>query len=613
MNLAVGATLAGKYRVLRRLGEGGMGGVYLIEETTTGQRWALKEALADDTASPEDREWASEHFDAEVALLRRLTRSGTAALAGIPTFHDDFAERGRRYLVMEYLPGDTLEARIDNAKAPLPEREVVRWMVDICHAMEVLHRERPPIILRDLKPGNVILTPSGPARIIDFGIARTYKVGQVTNTENLGTLAYASPEHHGQGQTDVRSDIYSLGATMYHALTGREPQPLEMPGAGALIHWNRALTPQTEAIVVRAMRLDPTQRYQSASEMRAALEERVTALAPRARLSSASASRGVVAPRSAPPASVGAAKPAAHVSVAGGAICPRCGHKNRTGARFCARDGAPLTPAAARRVAGNIQAAPATNVIATPGATHALRATEAFAQGRYHQAIQQGQVALTHGHTSADLLLTLARSYEHVGRPLEAAETFDRAAAARPEVTTLLAAAQAWRASGRLDEAQIDLSKARQLAPENSDASYLLGLVNLDLGHLAQAEGDLRDTLRLTPDSVPALIAVSRVEEARGQTDEAMETLRQALALDPTAGEAQWRYGRALLARGQFADAARALEKATQLGAESADAYAALGMAYHATGRRQKARDAVRAALRLAPHHPEAQKLLRSL
>ncbi|HEX8983282.1 MAG TPA: tetratricopeptide repeat protein, partial [Ktedonobacterales bacterium] len=388
----------------------------------------------------------------------------------------------------------------------------------------------------------------------------------------------------------------------------------EMPGAGALIHWNRALTPQTESIVVRAMRLDPTQRYQSAAEMRAALEERVAALSPRARLSSSRASQGVVAPRPASSASVVAAKPAVQVSAASaGAICPRCGHKNRAGARFCARDGAPLTPAAVRRVAGSVQSAPATNVIATPGATHALRATEAFAQGRYHQAIQQGQVALTHGHTSADLLLTLARSYEHVGRPLEAADAFDRAAAARPEVATLLAAARAWRASGRLDEAQIDLSKARQIAPDDSEASYLLGLVNLDLGHLAQAEGDLRDTLRLAPDSVPALIAVSRVEEARGQSDEAMATLRQALALDPGSGEAQWRYGHALLERGQFADAARSLEKATQLGVESADVYVALGMAYHATGRRQKARDAVRAALRLAPHHPEAQKLLKSL
>ncbi|HEY7974418.1 MAG TPA: serine/threonine-protein kinase, partial [Ktedonobacterales bacterium] len=287
MNLASGTTLAGRYRVMRRLGEGGMGGVYLVEDIHQGERWAMKEALADTTASAEDIEWAREHFDQEVALMKRL--KGVAAQAGIPTYHDDFSEQGRRYLVMDYIPGDTLEARIDATRAPLPERDVVRWMVDVCRAMETLHGQRPPIILRDLKPGNIMLTPAGAARVIDFGIARTYKAGQISNTENLGTLAYASPEHHGHGQTDARSDIYSLGATMCHALTGREPQPLEAPASGALLHWNHALTPQTEAIVVRAMQLDPAKRFQSAREMAAALEERAAALTPRPRRAAAPA------------------------------------------------------------------------------------------------------------------------------------------------------------------------------------------------------------------------------------------------------------------------------------------------------------------------------------
>src|SRR5487761_1962586 len=241
MNLVIGTTLAGRYRVVRLLGVGGMGGVYLVEDLPTGERWALKEALDDPASTPEDREWTRERFEQEVALMRRLR--GVAAQAGLPAYQRDFTEQGRRYLVMEYIPGDSLEARIDAVKAPLPEREVVRWMVDVCRAMETLHHQRPPIILRDLKPGNIMLTPAGAARVIDFGIARTYKPGQVSNTENLGTLAYASPEHHGQGQTDARSDVYSLGATMYHALTGHEPQPLDQPPPGALIHWNRALTP----------------------------------------------------------------------------------------------------------------------------------------------------------------------------------------------------------------------------------------------------------------------------------------------------------------------------------------------------------------------------------
>ncbi|MGH2501113.1 MAG: protein kinase domain-containing protein, partial [Ktedonobacterales bacterium] len=383
MNLALGMTLAGRYRVLRLLGEGGMGGVYLVQELATGERWAMKEALADPTATPEDLAWAREHFDQEVALMKQLRP--VAAQAGIPTHHDDFTWQGRRYLVMDYIPGDTLEARIDDAKAPLPERDVLRWMLDVCHAMETLHRQRPPIILRDLKPGNVMLPPSSPARVIDFGIARTYKAGQFSNTETLGTLAYASPEHHGQGQTDARSDIYSLGATMYHALTGHEPQPFEAPGVGALLRWNRAITPQSEAIVVRAMQLDPEQRYQSAREMATALEERIAALTPRPRLSATTA-RQPVATRPVSPTATKAPRPAraaAAPASAAGPVCPRCGKRNRAGARFCAHDGAPLTPAAVRRQAP--QAAPPTNVIATTATTHALRATEAFTRGRYHQ------------------------------------------------------------------------------------------------------------------------------------------------------------------------------------------------------------------------------------
>ncbi|MFI5275690.1 MAG: tetratricopeptide repeat protein [Ktedonobacterales bacterium] len=615
MNLAPGTTLAGRYRVIRLLGEGGMGGVYLVQELATGERWAMKEALADPTATPEDQAWAREHFDQEVALMKQLRP--VAAQAGIPTHHDDFTWQGPRYLVMEYIPGDTLEARIDAAKAPLPERDVLRWMLDVCHAMETLHRQRPPIILRDLKPGNVMLPPSGPARVIDFGIARTYKVGQFSNTENLGTLAYASPEHHGQGQTDARSDIYSLGATMYHALTGHEPQPFEAPGAGALLRWNRAITPQTEAIAVRAMQLDPEQRYQSAREMATALEERIAALTPRPRLSATTA-RQPVATRPVSPTATKAPRPArtaAATASAAGPVCPRCGKRNRAGARFCAHDGAPLTPAAVRRQAP--QAAPPTNVIATTATTHALRATEAFTRGRYHQAIQQGQAALAEGHTTVDLLLTLARSYQQVGRPLEAAEAFERAAETRPEAAALIAAAQAWRAVGRLSEAQVDLAKARQLAPDDAEASYLLGAVNLELGHLAQAEGDLRDTLRLAPDATPqatqALVALGRIQTERGQLDEAVESLRKAIAADPTSGEAHWRLGRALLAQRHFSEAIRELEESTRLDAQSADAHATLGMAYHATGRRQRARDELREALRLAPHHAEAQRLLKGL
>lgn len=650
MSLLAGMTLAGRYRVVRRLGEGGMGGVYLVEDARGGDRWALKEALNDATLPPEERAWAQSHFEAEVAIMRQLSR--IAAKARIPAYHDDFTADGRRYLVMEYIPGDTLEARIDNAHGPLPERDVLRWMTDVCRAMETLHSLRTPVILRDMKPGNIIITPAGSARVIDFGIARTYKPGQMANTENLGTAAYASPEHHGQGQTDARSDVYSLGATMYHALTGREPQPLEEPTPGSLIHWNPLLSPATEAIVARAMRLDPAQRYQSAREMRAALDAALATLAPAPRLRpTPPAARVPVVTRPVPvPASPAATLAARGAQVADERVCPRCGLVNRPGARFCAHDGAPLTPsavpgrvvaqahgaqrrpvvqgaarAASQSAQGTVarpavasrsqapQAAPPTHVITTAGATHALRAAEAYAQGRYQQAIQQGEAALTQGHASVEAMLTLARAYTHVGRPIEAAQTFERAAQTRPDAATLVAAGKAWRASGRLTEAQVALSRARGMAPDDAEISGLLGEVNLELGHLAQAEGDFADARRLAPGATWPLVGLGRLAAARGDVAEAARLLGQAAPTDAGLGDAYTQLGEVWLGQRRFSEAIRALERAGALGANSATRSVTLAMAYHATGRRQQAREALREALRLDPANSAARTLLKSM
>ncbi len=477
MSLAAGATLAGHYRLIRPLGEGGMGGVYLVEDLRDGGRWALKDVLDDASLPDDERQWARDHFDQEIALMRELSGiSGHAGAARIPAYHDDFIIGPNRYLVMEYIPGDTLEERIEAAKGPLPERDTLRWMSAVLQTLDALHRRTPPIIVRDLKPGNIILTSDGSARVIDFGIARTYKLGQATNTENLGTLAYASPEHHGHGQTDARSDIYSLGATMYHALTGHEPQPFAAPMPGALIRLNPALTPRTDALIARAMNLSPSARFQTAAEMRAEVEAALAALpspvAPRRAPATRPAPRAATKPAPATPATTAPAT----------RVCPRCGHANRPTARFCARDGAPLTPSvavAATRSATQVpkpappartrQPAPPTHPITSEGATHARRATEAFAQGRYQQTIVQGRQALEQGHTTTDVLVTLARAYDHVSRPLEAANAWERAAQIRPDTATLLGAANAWRAAGRLEEAQVALARARQSAPNDAE------------------------------------------------------------------------------------------------------------------------------------------------
>ena len=259
------------------------------------------------------------------------------------------------------------------------------------------------------------------------------------------------------------------------------------------------------------------------------------------------------------------------------------------------------------------QPAPPTHPITSEGATHARRATEAFAQGRYQQTIVQGRQALEHGHTTTDLLVTLARAYDHVSRPLEAANVWERAAQIRADTATLLGAANAWRAAGRLGEAQVALARARQSAPNDAEISYQLGLVNIELGQLSQAEGDLREALALEPDSPRILTALGRLANQRGAPEEALTLLRQAVAADPTYAEAHADLGRALLSRRAFPEAIRELEHARRLRVDSVDILLALGMAYHVTGRRQQAREALRQALAINPGDAEAQRLLRAL
>ncbi|MEO7002967.1 MAG: protein kinase, partial [Ktedonobacterales bacterium] len=509
MSLAPGTTLARRYRVIRPLGEGGMGSVYLVDDLKRpGAVWALKELLDDASMSAEDREWVERRFNDEITLLKDLNHIKHPAHPAIPAYVDDFRDGARRYFVMEFVPGESLEQRLERAHAPLAERDVLGWMIGVCDTLAFLHGKRPPIIVRDLKPANIMITPTNEVRLIDFGIARTYKAGKVTNTENLGTMTYASPEHHGQGQTDARSDIYSLGATMYHVLTNHEPTPMETPAPGSLRHYQPKLSLAAERIVIQAMQLTPATRYQSAQEMRAALERALAALeralaalpAPSrvpVKSPATSPSAATSTTSSAPATSVRSAsrakpvkpsKPAARAPVvtrpaatlptpvaigvgsSQGSVCPRCGFVNRRNARFCAHDGAPLRPGVVAPKP-KVEAAPITHVIpsltASTAELHAHRASEAFSGARYMQAIRQSEEAIGQGHATYEVYLTLGRAYRQVGRAREAANAFERAAKLRPTGEALLLAGQAWQAADDTMHAQIAYTRARTLDRHN--------------------------------------------------------------------------------------------------------------------------------------------------
>src|SRR5229473_2280905 len=190
--LPVGTILDRKFKIVKVLEIGGMGTVYKVEQVDRpGYFRAVKELLISPNTTEEERKSAIERFDKEIDLLFNLKHPR------IPSLILSFHERGNNYFVMEFVPGRTLEKILEDNKGPLDERQVINWMMQVCEALSYIHSRTPPIILRDLKPGNIIVTPDGNVQLIDFGIARRFDPNKRTNTENLGTISYASPEHLG--------------------------------------------------------------------------------------------------------------------------------------------------------------------------------------------------------------------------------------------------------------------------------------------------------------------------------------------------------------------------------------------------------------------------------
>ncbi|RLC98465.1 MAG: hypothetical protein DRI77_04995 [Chloroflexi bacterium] len=266
--LPAGTVLQERYRIVQVLGKGGMGAVYLVEDLRLyGKQWALKELL-ERFIDPDERAEAIEQFRREVQILVGLRHPN------LPQVVNTFESSGRHYLVMEFIEGQTLEDLLKAAPAGrLPEEQVLAWTAQICDVLDYLHSHEPPIIFRDLKPANVMITPQGQVKLIDFGVARLFDPNKGTDTLRMGTVGYAPPEQYsGQGQTTPRSDIYALGTTLYELLSGDSPEAHPFVFT-PLRQLSRKVSARTARAVDKAVQLDPGDRFPSARAMKTAMLE----------------------------------------------------------------------------------------------------------------------------------------------------------------------------------------------------------------------------------------------------------------------------------------------------------------------------------------------------
>jgi len=270
--------LRGRYRISRTIGQGGMGSIYLADDLRLeGRQCALKEVEHDRNVPAEILKQAREQFLREATVLARLDHPN------LPKVSDFFSISGRDYLVMDFVPGKDLRTLMNEAKQKgtfLSERDVLNWGNQLANALSYLHCQNPPIVHRDIKPSNLKLTPTGLLKLVDFGLVKILVSNEVTVTilQGRGTALYTPLEQYGgdTGHTDVRTDIYAFGATLYHLLTNHPPVEarelfLDPNALTPPRQFNTGISLKTERAIQWAMRLHPGDRPQDIETFRQAL------------------------------------------------------------------------------------------------------------------------------------------------------------------------------------------------------------------------------------------------------------------------------------------------------------------------------------------------------
>ncbi len=269
--LTPGTILNNRYEILRWMADGGQSTIYLAADKRTFDRQVVVKEFKLGIGMSSDADAARRQFETTARMLSQLSHPGIVQVIDYFVSEDD-----KPILVTEYIQGETLAERMVGQWYGLPEEQVLDLADQLCDVLNYLHTQSPPVIYRDLTPSNVIFTAGDRIKLIDFGIARTFKQGKTSDTEPFGTAGYAPPEQHGKGQTGPYSDIYSLGVTLLHALTGYDPSltPFVLPRADRVHGDLKAVSPAVADAIAKATQVEIHKRFQTVEEFRKALHRK---------------------------------------------------------------------------------------------------------------------------------------------------------------------------------------------------------------------------------------------------------------------------------------------------------------------------------------------------
>jgi tetratricopeptide (TPR) repeat protein/tRNA A-37 threonylcarbamoyl transferase component Bud32 len=554
--------ISGRYQLEARVGQGGMGAVYKAFDTRFNNRpIAIKEMSRNGLSALQIQE-AEDAFERESRILADLLHPN------LPRIYDHFTENERSYLVMDFIEGQTLEDYLEKANgSPLPLDQVIEWGEQVCDVLSYLHNHPPPIIFRDLKPANVMISESGHVFLIDFGIARFFKPGQSHDTVALGSPGFAAPEQYGKAQSSPRSDIYSLGALLHCLLTGVDPseQPFFFKPVTQL---NPAIPPILEELLQQMLEMDAQKRPASAQDvlkvLRQALQDRFSSTVSQPLTAIRSTQKKVITPDNA---------------------LLQDAYQLYTQQR--------LPDALA--IYDRILQTDSRNTLAWQG-----RGLTLAMQGKHQEALDAFERALRINPNLVTSLTGKGAALNMLRRNKEALDVFDRAVLLeKNNVIAWNGKGAAQKALGQSELALTSFDVALHYNPTMAQAWANKGLVLRHLRRYPEALRAFEEALQLDVHSVAYWNGKGLVLSEMGRLSEARRAYQQALRIDPNYAPAYCGLGDILYGQGELNDALNHYERALTCDSRFGRAWEKRAIVLADLGRFHKALESYNEALRL--------------